>query len=279
MVALNWAAYFYMKGILLMAFGKPVYGKYAFNMLHSIKHLNKSLPVHLICDQKAIGHIHIHDFDSFEVVEFSTDLGFNKIDLFDKSPFTETLYLDVDGICLNDPALLFKELKGEYIWTQPMGSGTVKDNITYNWASPELVFKKFNLDGIFTTCQTSIIYFNKSKEAKTFFKKLKENYKKRLDPKEYLFQWNKSNNHPDELYYSITLNQVGVSLKNLQPVFFPKAPENIGQILKDYSILSMWGKGIVKPYAKTLYDRILFNVFNAIGENHYYKSDNLYRQK
>lgn len=262
-----------------MAFGKPVYGKYAFNMLHSIKHLNKSLPVHLICDNKAIEHIEVREFDSFEIFEFGSDYGFNKIDLFGKSPFDKTLYLDVDGVCMNDPEILFEDLKDEKVWTIPMGKGTKEEKITYLWADLDLVYKRFKLDGIFTTVQTSIIYFDKSKEAKNFFKKLKENYGKRLDVKDYLFRWNNSNQHPDELYYSITFNQLGIEIKNIQPVFFAKEKESVTNILRDYTILSMWGKGIVKPYARDLYDRILFNVFKVIGENHYYKADNLYRQK
>jgi hypothetical protein len=272
------------KGILLMAFGNPVYGKYAYNMANSIRHLNKNIPVHLICDHEALSHIDTHAFTSFEIHDFSFDPCINKINLFDKSPFDQTLYLDVDGVCLNDPELILDEIsKGHFIYSQVLGSGGFKDSISYNaWASNETIWKHFKLkeDAVFPAVQTSVIYFDKTKEAANFFKKLKENYKKKLDKKEYLALWNREKNHPDELYYSVTMAQLNIlPNKAIQPVFFPKDQERDSVILKDFTILSMWGNNIVKPYAKKLYDRIMFNVYRSIGENHLYKADKLYKGK
>lgn len=267
-----------MRGILLMCHSSPFYGKWAYNMAWSIRSLS-DLPIHLVHDKKSIEGIDLSVFNSTKEHEFGKDFCYEKIDLFDKSPFDETLYLDVDGIVINDVGLLMDKLKGVDIWTQPMGTGRREDNITYTWAKNDTVWERYKLKegSLFTTTQTSVIYFTKS--AKGFFDKLKENYKNRLDESEYREMWGKSKQHPDELYYSITLAQLGVTLEELKPVFFPERIENLGTILKDYYILSMYGGNNVKPYAKDLYDRIMHKVMSDKGRNHIYKVHNLYRNK
>lgn len=267
-----------------MAYG-ATYGKYAYNMAASIKHYNKIIPIHLICDHLSIDSIDTSIFDSFEIIAFGNDAGLNKILLFDRSPFNKTLYLDVDGICLNDPDKVFNQIeKDHYIFSQLMGSGGINDDISYAaWAENEIVWKKFNLkqDAIFPTLQTSIVYFDKSKEAKEFFHRLKENYSNRLSEDEYKEMWGRSKQHPDELYYSITMAQLNlIPTKSIQPVFFPNKIESISTIERDYLILAMWGSGnLVRPYAKDLYDRIMFKIMGTIGRNHIYKAQSLYKGK
>lgn len=237
------------------------------------------LPIHLAHDLKSIEGIDLSVFCSTKEHDFSKDFCFEKIDLFEKSPFEETLYLDVDGVCLNDLGCLMDILKGCDIWIQPMGTGSKSDNITYTWASNDVVWDRFKLkeDSLFTTTQTSLIYFTKN--AEKFFLKLKENYKNRLDNSEYREMWGKSKQHPDELYYSVTLNQLGISLADHKPVFFPEKLEKVSVIERDYHILSMYGGINVKPYAKQLYDRIMQKVLNAKGLNHLYKAYDLYKNK
>jgi hypothetical protein len=277
------------KGILLMAYGTSTYGKYAYNMAHSIKHFNKTIPIHLICDSASISDIKTDIFDSFDVIDFLTedkkDYGLSKIKIFERSPFEKTLYLDVDGVCMNDVDTWFDRIANNHsVYAQLMGVGGLKDSISYNpWASNEVIWEKFRLkeDSIYPTLQTSVVYFDQSDEAKLFFEKLNENYKKRLNKDQYKEMWGRSSQHPDELYYSVTMAQMGmVPTKSIQPIFFPTKNESVTIIQNDHLILSMWGANtLVKPYAKDLYDRILFNVFNSIGGNHYYKAHNLYKGK
>lgn len=277
------------KGILLMAYGSSVYGKYAFNIAHSIRHFNKSIPIHLICDAKAISDIKTEVFNSFEVIDFEKedkgDYGLSKIKIFERSPFEKTLYLDVDGICLNDIDSWFDRIANNHsVYAQLMGTGGIKDNISYNpWAGNDVIWQNFGLkeDSVYPALQTSVVYFDRSKESKLFFKTLNENYSKRLQKSQYKEMWGKSNQHPDELYYSVTMAQLNMMpTKSIQPVFFPNKNESTSVIQNEFLILSMWGaNSLVRPYAKDLYDRIMFKVMNDLGANHYYKAYNLYKGK
>lgn len=273
-----------MKGILLMCFNSQTYGKFAYNMAHSIRYYT-DLPIHLLCDRESIEGIDTSVFSSYEIIDFERnefgriDNCLAKISLYERSPFDETLYLDVDGIMINNPEDIFKQLEGEIIWTQPMGKGTKTENITYTWADNEIVWSRYNLpeETVFNTTQTSIIYF--TKDAKLFFDVLKENYGNKLNKQEYREMWGRSSQHPDELYYSVTLAQMGIDLKEFRPVFFPEKIETVTNILNKYYVLSMYGGNNVKPYAKSLYDRVMQSLLNKIGRNHYYKVEKLYKNK
>jgi hypothetical protein len=255
-------------------------------MAHSIRHYT-DLPIHLICDSDSMSGISTDVFTSYEIVDFERneagkiDNCIAKIKLFDRSPFDETLYLDVDGVMINNPEKLFEILKDEYLYVQPMGSGIKTDNITYTWANTSFVYDRYQISDevIFNTCQTSIVYFNKSEKAKEFFNQLKTNYDNRLKPIEYREMWGRSKQHPDELYYSIAMAQIGVTPNAIRPVFFPEKVERETKILNDYYVLSMYGGNNVKPYALTMYDRVMQKVLNAKGINHLYKAHQLYKNK
>jgi hypothetical protein len=273
-----------MKGILLMCFNSKTYGKFAYNMAHSIRHYC-DLPIHFLADRESISGINTSIFNSIDIIDFeknengAIDNLIAKIKIFERSPFEETLYLDVDGIMLKNPEELFDILKDETLYVQPMGSGKKTDSITYTWASNDIVYERFNLtdDIIFNTCQTSIVYFNK--QAQDFFNQLQLNYNKKLKSIEYREMWGRSKQHPDELYYSITMAQIGVTPKELRPVFFPEKKEEVYKILSDYYVLSMYGGNNVKAYALTLYDKIMQGILNKKVLNHYYKVNKLYRNK
>jgi hypothetical protein len=268
-----------MKGILLMCHTSNYYGKWAYNMAHSIRSFCDT-PIHLIHDSVSIQGIDTSVFTSMQVTEFSKDFCLEKIKIFERSPFEETLYLDVDGIMINNPEDIFTRLEGSTFWTQPMGRGKKgDDSINYMWAKNNLLYDRFKIDANhwFTTCQTSIVYF--TKEAKGFFSQLKVNYENRLKPIEYREMWGKSKQHPDELYYSITMAQMGMLLYEWRPVFFPEKIKTISEIESDYYVLSMYGGNNVKAYALAYYDKVMQKILNAVGRNHFYKANKLYQKK
>jgi hypothetical protein len=275
-----------MTGILLMCFNSQTYGRYAYNMAHSIRRYT-NIPIHLLSDNASVEGLDKSVFNSHEIVEFEKnehgkiDNCLAKIKLFERSPFEKTLYLDVDGMMINNPEDIIKRLEGFPFWTQPMGTGKRgDDSINYMWAKNELLYDRYDIpsENLFTTCQTSIIYF--TKEAEGFFKKLGENYEKKLKPIEYREMWGRSKQHPDELYYSVTMAQFGINLYEWRPVFFPEKREEETKILDNYYVLSMYGGGNVKPYALKLYDRIMKDeILNPKKINHVFKAHELYKRK
>lgn len=279
-----------MNGILLMCFGTSTYGMYAYNMAYSIKYYNPGINVHLLADNESINDIDTSVFDSFDIIYFEQDeLGrrdncLAKIRLFERSPFEKTIYLDVDGICIKSLDSLWKEFENVNVFAQVIDSGKRGDEIEYNiWASNETIWNKFNLsdEAILPALQTSIIYFDKSESAKEFFLKLEENYKNRLQEEEYKVMWGKSKQHPDELYYSVTMAQLGILPdQKKQPIYFPQKSIQDSELFAKYSILSMYGAhGLVKPFAFSVYDRVLHKIMNEQKKNHYYKAHRLYKGK
>lgn len=275
------------KGILLIAYGKT-YGKYAYNLAASIKSTS-DVKIHLACDYAAISDIPLDFFDSHLVYDFKKDNGKidpcqAKIDIYEISPFKETLYLDVDGVCMNDIKPLFETLKGSPVYFQVMGKGKFDDTISYaHWADNNTVWEHFELtkESVFPSSQTSVIYFDKGKEANSFFKQLQKNYNNRLQKKQYKNMWGLSKSHPDELYYSVTAAQLNIIPdESIQPLFYPNKLENEGKIMKDYIVLSVYGgHRTIKDYSLSLYDRIMKGIMKLHGLSHIYKAHDLYKLK
>ena len=273
------------KGILLVSFGSTTYAKYAFNMAYSIKNYCHDLPVYLFSDGIGLDQIDNSVFDKVELFDFnSNDPGLNKIKLFELSPFEKTIYLDVDGVCLKDISPLFEELEDHSVYAQVIDYGKREDKITYSeWATNDTIWDHFKLkkDAVLCGLQTSIIYFNRSKESRNFFYQLKKNYENKLPNDKYLLMWGFKKNHPDELYYSGTMSQFNiVPDKRVQPIFFPDKVEDVKKILSDYYVLSHFGgQNLVRPYAHDLYNRHLSSILREGKRDHLFKSQNLYKNK
>lgn len=275
------------KGVLLIAYGKH-YGKYAYNMAASIKH-KSDVKIHLVCDEDAIKGIDRRFFDSVELYKFPLsnnriDPCQTKIDIHKMSPFTHTLYLDVDGVCMNDLNDLLAKLEGQKTYIQVMGTGSKSDVITYShWASNDVIWNHFKLSDtdIYPASQTSVIYFEKGKESNQFFKQLQNNYDNKLDKKQYKNMWGLSKSHPDELYYSVTMAQLGIIPdESIQPLFYPTVLENEGKIMKDYFVLSMYGgQRMLKDYSMKLYNRIMKSILSSFNLPHVFDSYQLYKHK
>lgn len=273
------------KGILLVSFGSSTYAKYAYNMAYSIKHYCQSLSVFLYTDGIGMDQIDHSVFDKVEHFDFNLqDPGLNKINLFELSPFENTLYLDVDGVCLKDISTLFEQLEGSDVFAQVIDFGKKDDKITYSeWADNPTVWEHFKLkdDAILCGLQTSVIYFNRSKVSLSFFKQLKENYNNKLPKEKYLLMWGFKKHHPDELYYSGTMAQCDILPdKRIQPVFFPDKVESVTKIFSDHYILSHFGgQSLVRPYAHDLYNRHCAAIMREGKKDHLFKSQNLYKNK
>lgn len=273
------------KGILLVSFGSATYAKYAYNMAFSIKHYCRSLPILLCTDGIGLNQVDQSVFDEVKIIEFNKeDPGVNKTKLYDLSPFDKTLYLDVDGVCLKDISPLFDQLVGQEVFAQVIDSGKKQDKITYSeWADNDTVWDHFNLKEDVTLCglQTSVVYFEKGKQAKTFFSKLKKNYSKPLEKSKYMLMWGFKKHHPDELYYAGTMAQNDiVPDSTINPVFFPDKIETVTKILSDFYVLSQFGgQNQVRPYAHDLYNRHLSSIMRKEGKDHLFKSQGLYKNK
>jgi hypothetical protein len=274
------------RGILLMAYGNA-YHQYAYNLAYSIKFYSKE-KVFLLCD--TIPDVDTSVFDQIEIFEPAKredgqyDHCQNKIDIYARSPFKKTLYLDVDAVCLKDISPILDSLDGWRIYSQMVDCGGRHDSIGYSvWASNDTIWEHFKLDNkaVLPALQTSIIYFEKGDFSNDFFSQLAINYSNHLSKEQYASMWGRNQSHPDELYYSVTMAQFGILPDyGIQPVFYAHKKISVTEILEKYYILSQYGAfGLTRPYAIELYDRHLASIFKEGKKNLLYKAANLYKKK
>jgi hypothetical protein len=258
------------KGVLLIACGK-YYGKYAVNLATSIKYFN-SVNIHLCCDKEAYEQLDIALFDSIDICFENSIQDWCKVktEINTYSPFDKTIYLDVDAIATKDISPMFDLLKDCSVYIPVVGEDCI-------WAKNEVASKHIGIEVKLKHVQTSLIYFDNSKESKEFFKSLKSFYKKPLKKESYNYLWGKKELHPDELYYSITLAFLKMYSEIKTPIFFADRRENISVILNDYFLLSHFGAyTTTKLYAFDLYDKLSKKYF---GGRERMKSKLLYKNK
>ena len=260
------------KGILLMAFGSPEYIYMAAQMAMSIRVHNKKIPIQLVHDWH-IGylpeqyHSLFSQFTSIEKSHFfignNFEPGFAKIKAYNYSVFEETIFLDVDGICLKDIEPLFDHCK-KYYHTEVIGSGKIEEKIEYaHWANNKETWEVFGLspDQTYFAVQSSFQYFRKCKEMDALAKSFKKEFN---FPKENLTnEWGKS--IPDELIIGGACAKANhdPSIDTSVTFFGNKGNrKEIAQVMSDHYISSLYGNGrgtkLVMERYVDMYDRLMF---------------------
>ena len=123
------------KGILLVALGRD-YNKLAYNLTKSIKQYS-NLDVAVITDSSDREFL-----DAFDEVikpracDYIEDKQFNpfklKTFMYEYSPFDETIYLDVDAVCLKDISSLFCPFKVQEVARYTKENAHTSDCVWFN---------------------------------------------------------------------------------------------------------------------------------------------------
>ena len=263
--------------ILLVAFGKRGYGLMAHNLAFSIKKHSPDLKIGVWVDEWL--HSQLPDkslFDDIRILsesDYRNDKG--KVDpAIAKTQIyrlgcemsDKFLYLDVDGICLNDLQPLLNELEGSQIATEIIDKGGKTDKISYNiWASNENIWKFFELDEDATLCaiQSSWAYFEKSEVGDRMQQWL--DYFMEVGMPKYMYndQWGGA--LPDELMYQGVYAKLGIIPSyDGKVVFFGNHTRTTeDEVLAQYKVLSLYGNGgnttrtLTKPKWLMLHDKML----------------------
>lgn len=263
--------------ILLIAFGKPGYAKAAYNLAFSLKHFSPDIPITIFHDgildslpeEKKIY------FDEIRHLE-KADPAKIKSQIYDISPFEETLYLDVDGIALKDISPLIAELKKHNYYTHVVGEHKLSDGNKMSsmlWAYADDIVSHYGLDKetILPATNSSIVWFKKCDEVKNLYEQLKSNLANPIPLKNLRYQW--GGTQPDELYLNIALAQTGIKYPREKHMFFGPQLVNktFEQIVEDNYFLSTFGgRNFTKLRYTEWYDRRLFNYHKAHGLQHSY---------
>lgn len=183
------------------------------------------------------------------------------------------LYLDVDGICINDIEPLLKRLEGLTIATEVLGQGTKEEFINYSaWATNENIWQNFNLPDNATVCgvQSSWMYFEKSVICDKMQEYL-DYYIIKGIPR-YMLRTTWGGTVPDELLYQGVFAKLGIVPtlpdSQIKPIFFGNATrkETQDEVLRDYHILSMYGNGVGKTLVKDKWFKLHDRYLRLIGD-------------
>lgn len=279
------------KGILLLAYGKPCYGRAAYNMATSLKNFDKDISICLLRDHAAFAKDNF-DFSVFDeqITIEKEDIinpAFAKTKVYDYSPYDETLYLDVDGCALKSVAPLMDKCSE----SKNYFSTVVFDTITKDgggesnliWAKKEDVWQHYQLNGEkLPTTQTSVFFFKKQKETKELFDKWRYNLQTNPLPFEKLLSsW--GGTQPDELYLSVTLAQIGIapSIGNDVMFFGQKMDERSRtKLAEDFYFLSIYGgKGFTRIDYVDWYERLIIRYASNRGSNIFFKTQYVFEDK
>jgi hypothetical protein len=285
-------------GVLLCAYGKVGYGYAAFNKAASIRFYSPTMPITLITDGHAISHLSDHHKAIFTNIivtgEAVTDPGGFKIGIYPHLPYDYTLFLDVDGLCLQPIEPLIERLIAEYVanpdthfyrthvYAMYDSSSPVDMPMMY-WARRDVIWDTYGFteEHQLPATQSSIQFIAKCTQAENFYKALNNNYHKDYIPLEALkHRW--GGTQPDELYLNITLAQFGINPAIGEVMWFgDNGNRHPHQLKGEYYFLSLFGvRKRIKSQFVTFYDRSLVPLLRSLGyDNHYFKSHAIFRDK
>lgn len=270
-----------MRGITLLAIGKPEYGNMAFNMALSIKY-HSDIPIKLVYEPSALSHLydfHKSIFDimqPMEVEDYLINGQFNpgkaKLSIYKYLEFDSNIYLDVDGAAVKSLDGLFDECEatGEYFLTQYLThiTGCKEEFKEMMWAYPKDIWERYGFDDntSLPAINSSFIYVKKCKEAEDFFEKANWNISNPIPYEKHRLKWGQGKYRwqPDELYLNITMAQFNIlgKLKVDYPIFFnnnytPRMMETINQ----YYLIGLYGgMGFTHHSLLEYYDRLIHSM-------------------
>lgn len=279
------------RGIVFIAHSKAGYFYAAYNAAFSVKHHNPEIQTCLIHDggmDKYLSRPYCRDYFD-RVIEIpeeilwhdgKVDPAFIKLNIYNLSPFDETIYLDTECQAMQDLSPLFDKIKAEggYIYSHVIGDWK-KDqgnDIPHNyWAKANDIWDHFNLNdaAVLPSTNSSFQYWRRSPEADEFHYQMMENWRNRFPFDKLKVAWAK--NQPDELYLNVTLAQKGLSGKLPFPVLLMgNSSSNISvrQAESTYPVLCFFGSHKqTKEYFRKWYDNNLIRWHSKKSLPHIYK--------
>jgi hypothetical protein len=259
----------------------------------SIKYHNPNISICLVVDDS------IHKLPEFWKSQFDhikplkqehlyidgvMQAGYAKLNAYHYTPYDRTIYLDVDGICIQDIQSLFDQCN-KFYQTEVIDRGKIDDKIDYShWATNKNIWEYFEIDqyGELCSTQSSFQYFEKSKEMDELYELFLSYFNYPIEKLKN--QWGKA--IPDELIISgcCAKLQHDPSIEG-RVVFFGHYHDKrtLNEIAKSQYINSLYGNGsgrtLVKPKYKDWYSRMIINMAKSKGHAPLGKANRLMKTK
>ena len=206
------------RGILLIALGSPYYGQLAANLAASIKHTTGGrMPVHLVWAENALSHLTQQKLDLFTSMQECPFEYYHrgekrvyvkaKTHIYDLTPYTETIFLDVDTIMMSRNTLeqAFNELQ-PLDFTMECRSrinlAQAAPPEDYIWAKVSDVKSTFGFEeGFLYGLHSEFIYWKQNEKMAAYFETVKEIFRNPQCPMKHVFD----GDIPDEFPFAIAM--------------------------------------------------------------------------
>ena len=258
-------------GILIIATGSPYYGRMAYNLAVTIRRVS-SMPIAVVHSGAALNHLSEKQRSMFtELIEAKEEAFKAKLDIFELTPFTNTLYLDADMAWLPEktPEELFEKMKGRAFQCITEGyydyktSEDKSSTAYYFWCDPIVARDVYRLENTLPKTRSEVIYFEKG--ARKIFADAKKVYNNpKLNYKEFV------KGVPDELAFNIALAKNNIQLENWQPSYWfglSRKHISLSGLYNSFYLLSAGGHG-ADGTTKSLYNRVVAAACGKLGVQH-----------
>jgi hypothetical protein len=243
------------QGVVLLAFGKPIYGQSAYILAKSIKHFNPDIKIALLTDGLAVPPDY-SPFDELINVPVSDyrnrnggfEPGRAKLLIYDKLPYINNLFIDADSIALKDIAPLLDEMiaTGKPYLTHVVGRHKIQQGNNFaemQWAWANDIWNRYQLaeDDTLFAINSSIVFIKKSKFSQSLYNVAETLLTDYPTPTKALRrQW--GGTQPDELYMNISLakHKYDASFKPVM-YFAMKKQDKIEDVVSNHYLLSYYG--------------------------------------
>jgi len=288
------------KGVVIYAFKKAAYGKFAYNLAVSIKHHNPNIIIAVLTDGNAFSHLTDEQraiFDK-EVLIGGEDLTHNgkfnagkaKLSGYKYFPFDENMIVDADTICVADIGQLFNRCSKD-VHAQVCGKFTnLSETWTCQWMPLPFVKEVFKLPTSYNIYEinSSFMYIKKGKTAEDFYKTALNNFiSTPSHPK--MRTW--GGGFPDELAFNVAFAQQNIdpsfswqtvfSNETQEPIFFStKFTNDWGFVFNNFTFIGYFGdKHFTDKTLQAQYDRLMTAYLSKYGQPHRFKINQLMKEK
>jgi hypothetical protein len=256
-----------MKGYLLFLSGNSSYGQWAKNMVNSLAHFSPEIPIAIVGDinllpereRKHVAHaVQINPADLNDATGRIAPGKF-KLHLDKYTPFDETMYIDCDGVAIQELHSLWERCLGFDFATQVVSqTDLTNDSWPCLWLTLDKVREEFELPetGVLPEINSSILYWKNTPKAAEVWANAKANYKEHLATK----HWGHS--FPDELAFNVALCQANVNPDlGIAPVQFKAKTPDFTELKRNHYFVGCYGQYSTEA-RKTydLYDRVVAHV-------------------
>jgi hypothetical protein len=166
-------------GILIVAVKHAYYGRLAYNLALTIRAVDSTFNIAVLCDSAAMAHLSESQKEVFtQLIDIGPDIPKGcgtKLWAYDYSPFDETLVLDADMVWLprRMPDEVFNEMQGVEFTSITEGFYDSEANHDTNpkyfyWAQPQEIQNVYNVERVYQW-RTEVMYFKKGVQAHAMF--------------------------------------------------------------------------------------------------------------